>query len=68
MICHWCRFLLIGLPLFLVGVDMIVEKDKYKEVSQIIFQNMDLDKEGNGILFVEPLSEVHGLVNQLPSE
>ena len=26
MICHWCRFLLIGLPLFLVGVDMIVEK------------------------------------------
>ena len=46
----------------------IVEKDKYKEVSQIIFQNMDLDKEGNGILFVEPLSEVHGLVNQLPSE
>lgn len=46
----------------------IVEKDKYKEVSQIIFQDMDLDKEGNGILFVEPLSEVHGLVNQLPSE
>ena len=26
MICHWCRFLLIGLPLFLVGVDMSVEK------------------------------------------
>ena len=26
MICHWCRLLLIGLPLFLVGVDMIVEK------------------------------------------
>ena len=26
MICHWYRFLLIGLPLFLVGVDMIVEK------------------------------------------
>lgn len=46
----------------------IVEKDKYKEVSQIIFQNMDLDKEANGILFVEPLSEVHGLVIQLPSE
>lgn len=47
---------------------IIVEKDKYKEVNQIIFQNMDLDKEGNGILFVELFSEVHGLVIQLPSE
>lgn len=46
----------------------IVEKDKYKEVSQIIFHDMDLNQEGNSVLFVEPLSEVHGLENQLPSE
>lgn len=47
---------------------VIVAKYKYKEVNQILFQDLDLDQEGNGILFVEPLSEVHGLVNQLPSE
>lgn len=47
---------------------IIVGKDKYKEVSQIIFKDMNLEKEGYGILFVEPLSEVHGLVNQQPSK
>lgn len=47
---------------------IIVKKEKYPEVSQAIYQNMDLDKPGQGIVFVEPLSEVHGLVNQKPAE
>lgn len=47
---------------------IIVEKEHYREVSQALYSEMDLSQPGHGILFAEPLSEVHGLVNQKPVE
>ncbi|UUX34699.1 P-II family nitrogen regulator [Fundicoccus culcitae] len=44
---------------------IIVEESRYREVSQSIYDELELEGEGQGILFVEPLDEVHGLVDQL---
>lgn len=46
-------------------VMIIVEESKYKDVSQSIYSQLDMDKEGMGIVFAEPLDQVAGLVNQV---
>lgn len=46
-------------------VMVIVEESKYKEVSQSIYTNLDMGEEGMGIVFVEPLDQVAGLVEQM---
>lgn len=43
---------------------LIVDKESYRDVSQAIYEKMNLQKPGQGIVFVEPLYEVDGLVNQ----
>ncbi|MEY8370250.1 P-II family nitrogen regulator [Aerococcaceae bacterium 50-4] len=46
-------------------VMVIVEEAKYKAVSQSIYSKLDMDKEGMGIVFAEPLDQVAGLVGQI---
>lgn len=43
---------------------IIVEEAKYKEVSQSIYDQLEMDQEGMGIVFAEPLDKVAGLVAQ----
>lgn len=45
-------------------VMVIVEEEKYKKVSQSIYSRLEMDEEGMGIVFAEPLDKVAGLVAQ----
>lgn len=45
-------------------VMVIVEEEKYKEVSQSIYTKLNMDEENMGIVFAEPLDQVAGLVGQ----
>lgn len=60
MICHWCRFLLIGLPLFLIGVDMIVEKmgDLF---SHYVIEH---PKQGNALIGIFGLGFISSIAEQ----
>lgn len=46
-------------------VMIIVEESKYKAVSQSIYSQLDMGKEGMGIVFAEQLDQVAGLVSQI---
>ncbi|MBG9987733.1 hypothetical protein HZY88_01915 [Aerococcaceae bacterium DSM 111176] len=43
---------------------IIVNESNYQEVSQAIYDSCDLEQEGQGVLYVEPLNAVYGLVEQ----